>query len=991
MNKLLLKRIIEIILIAVIICNAFIPLSLATKIDETDKTEIETKNKENLDTEETEKEEEKTDKKDNKTEKDEDKIEKDEDKIECSEETDRSVKVETNAPVRALPTNSSEIQDGTYIIKSYANTQKALDVKDNNVQIWDKNEVRNQKFTIKNIGNGYYTIQNTDTGKMLDVYGGYTQAGTNVQIWEANNTDGQKWKIEKEGENYIITSKISGLSLDIYGANYKANGTNIAMWTSEKTNWQKWIFEKYTEPTQSIEEGTYLIKSYANLQKAIEVKENNVQIWDKSEAHNQKFTVKYVGSGYYTIQNTDTGKMLDVYGGYTQAGTNVQIWEANNTDGQKWKIEKEGENYIITSKISGLSLDIYGANYKANGTNIAMWTSEKTNWQKWVFEKYTEPKQIIENGTYEISMASNTNLLLDITGASKKDGANVEIWKKVEANNQKFDIQYVGQGFYKITAVKTGKALDVYGGYTKAGTNVQMWQQNGTDGQLWKIVEVGNNTYNILSKASYLCLDVYGGYTTAGTNVQIWENNGTEAQKFKFQKTEPHTIDDGLYEIQMAIDTSKVLDVEGASKENGANLEIWNRQNTNNQKFTIKFVKDDYYTIQDVRTEKMLDVYGGYTQAGTNVQLWEKNNEDWQIWKIVELKDGTYNIISKHSGLYLDIFGGNTTAGTNVQIWQANGMNSQKFKFAETSRVPENESNYGGVNEAKYPGFKEALQRLQAQHPNWTIKVKYTGIDWNTAVNSENSTDGSGTPESLTDYGGAWRHPTDTRSYGSGWYRASREAIAYMMDPRNSLDDGYIFQFQDLTSTSGSYNDIANMISGTFLTRYQNYSTQTIVNSILSGTKLYNVSPFHITSRILQEQGINGGALNGYSYNGRIVYNLFNINASGSTDEAIIRNGAQKAYDMQWFSPVTCILGSVSFLRSNYFNRGQTTLYYQKYNVVGSSLFTHQYMQNIRAANDEGKRVSDSYKKSGLINSDFTFEIPLYENMPASPSPRPAR
>lgn len=47
-------------------------------------------------------------------------------------------------------------------------------------------------------------------------------------------------------------------------------------------------------------------------------------------------------------------------------------------------------------------------------------------------------------------------------------------------------------------------------------------------------------------------------------------------------------------------------------------------------------------------------------------------------------------------------------------------------------------------------------------------------------------------------------------------------------------------------------------------------------------------------------------------------------------------------------------------------------------------------MQNIRAANDEGNSIYNSYKKNGILNSHFEFIIPIYEGMPASACPRPA-
>ena len=301
-------------------------------------------------------------------------------------------------------------------------------------------------------------------------------------------------------------------------------------------------------------------------------------------------------------------------------------------------------------------------------------------------------------------------------------------------------------------------------------------------------------------------------------------------------------------------------------------------------------------------------------------------------------------------------------------------------------------SNFSDLDESKYPGYKEKLQALQNQHPNWIITIDYTGLDWNTVLDNEDQVI-NGVPRSLTQYGNQWKN--GDAQYGTGWYRASRAAIAYMMDPRNSLDDGYVFQFQDLTSSAGTYQDIAKMIEGTFLTKYTTSSTDSIINTILESSNEYNISPYHLVSRMLQEQGNGGSTLNGYLYsNGiseRIVYNLFNIGATGNSDAEIIQNGAAYAYNNHWFTPETCINGSAKFLYDGYLSQGQTTLYYQKYDVVQAPYYTHQYMQNIRAANDEGKRVSDEYKANGMINSEFEFLIPVYENMPATASPSPAR
>ena len=306
-------------------------------------------------------------------------------------------------------------------------------------------------------------------------------------------------------------------------------------------------------------------------------------------------------------------------------------------------------------------------------------------------------------------------------------------------------------------------------------------------------------------------------------------------------------------------------------------------------------------------------------------------------------------------------------------------------------------SDFNSINSGEYPQIKEMIQQLKQQHPSWNFKILYTDIEWSEAIANEFVGHGSSPrnliPANNSNYTGDWICPVcgPNKVYDSGsWLCASESAIKYMMDPRNSLDDGYVFQFQDLTSSAGTYDDIARMIEGTFLTKYQTSSTDSIINTILDSASEYNVSPYHLVSRMLQEQGTNGSSLNGYVYNGRTVYNLFNIGATGANDAEIIQNGAAYAYNSHWFTPETCIAGSARFLNTGYLSRGQSTLYYQKYNVVAEPYYSNQYMQNIRAANDEGKRISDEYKENGLINGEFEFTIPVYENMPATASPRPA-
>ena len=149
-----------------------------------------------------------------------------------------------------------------------------------------------------------------------------------------------------------------------------------------------------------------------------------------------------------------------------------------------------------------------------------------------------------------------------------------------------------------------------------------------------------------------------------------------------------------------------------------------------------------------------------------------------------------------------------------------------------------------------------------------------------------------------------------------------------------------------------------------------------------------NVSPYHLASRVRQEQGNEGssplisGTYPGYEG----LYNYFNMQASGTTYEEIIRNGLEEARAAGWTTRYAALYGGSQKVSSIFIKRGQNTLYLQKFDVDNSdgTLYWHQYMQNLLAADNEGKSVKKGYENMGVLDNSFLFRVPVYQNMPAS-------
>ena len=98
-------------------------------------------------------------------------------------------------------------------------------------------------------------------------------------------------------------------------------------------------------------------------------------------------------------------------------------------------------------------------------------------------------------------------------------------------------------------------------------------------------------------------------------------------------KTNDEPKFDGIYYIKSKVGSNMYLDISGGSKDDGANVQIWEKSDVDQQKYEIKY-SDGYYTIKPIHSKKVLDVACGSNANGTNVQQYSSNNSDAQKWTI---------------------------------------------------------------------------------------------------------------------------------------------------------------------------------------------------------------------------------------------------------------------------------------------------------------------------------------------------------------------
>ena len=293
-------------------------------------------------------------------------------------------------------------------------------------------------------------------------------------------------------------------------------------------------------------------------------------------------------------------------------------------------------------------------------------------------------------------------------------------------------------------------------------------------------------------------------------------------------------------------------------------------------------------------------------------------------------------------------------------------------------------SNYPDVNQ--FPAsYQNALLALKQKYPNWIFVKMETGLNFNTAVSNElgdKSWISSTKPAS-------WQNGAAAQS---GWSYASEGILRYYMDPRNFLTESAIFQFEQLTYNESYHTETAvqAIVASSFMAGDIPSENMTYAQAFTKIGKELKISPFHLASRVLQEQGTKGtsplisGTYSGYEG----YYNYFNVGASGKDIELIVK-GLTEAMNRGWNSRYKSLYGGASVIGQNYILRGQDTLYLQKFNVSSNSTYNHQYMQNIQAPASEAPGIQKAYSNTGSLNNSFVFKIPVYSNMPASACAQP--
>ena len=275
------------------------------------------------------------------------------------------------------------IEDGVYSFESIASPGKVISVEEGNIQdnanlcLAGNDELLSQQYYVRYEGKGYYSITAEHSNKAWQAKSDSYAEGINLQQNSISNIRSQQYKFVDDGSgNYYIKAKT--------GTAVTLTDKNISMGLIVPSEQQKWKLSSVD--IESVKDGTYMVSNNNNKKYSLTSISSNPVLYEQSELIEQKYNITNAGNGYYKIENTVTGKVLDVKNGSRQAETKIQEYPWNGTDAQLWRIiDLADGQYLIKSKL-GYFIDVKNG-LTNSGSEILTNDRNSNASQKWLLSK----------------------------------------------------------------------------------------------------------------------------------------------------------------------------------------------------------------------------------------------------------------------------------------------------------------------------------------------------------------------------------------------------------------------------------------------------------------------------------------------------------------------------------------------------------------------------------------------------------------------------
>ena len=608
----------------------------------------------------------------------------------------------------------------------------------NNAQRWRLEPVGTDNMD--GVATTFYRVMEMTSGLALSVQSmeireGVSLIAANIAAGSGGNT--QYWYLTGAGgadKYYIAARGNTGLVVSAPNSQSPASGSGLTLKANAKGDYQQWEIAgaddaiaaaEATETSDDPFAGRVFELQPANFpssQKPAELRvanlgDGNVEIKrNHSDRAALQWVFQKIGDDtvdgetrpyYQILPAAEKTRALAPEGGTANNDTRIIADAASmNNSAQHWYVTENSDgSYTITPRSNAdvaLGEKLIGWGWQ---TAISSRTDQSRTYARLTWKLIPEMYDPLDGKSFVLEPKHALGMAAGVKDSSDANYANVELqasktnpyqmWTFEKAGAEELD--GVMTPYYQIKNKASGMVLSTpYRSYVSSGQSLEQYTAENAVHQHWFAVLGDDGYYTLVSRLnSRVCLDVKGGGTTAGSDIQAYNKNDTDSQKWKL--TDASTIDflDGgvFYLSPKHTGTNMVLDICGNGTANETKVQIYEKKETEIQRWKFEKVGTDYlsgkkcnyYTIKSVyATGKALD-NSGSTANGARPHLWDYNaSNKHQQWYVEDAGDGYYFIVPREDTTkYLGVQSANTGNNSVVELWDSNGDN-RKWKLTET-------------------------------------------------------------------------------------------------------------------------------------------------------------------------------------------------------------------------------------------------------------------------------------------------------------------
>lgn len=375
----------------------------------------------------------------------------------------------------------------------------------------------------------------------------------------------------------------------------------------------------------------------------------------------------YSGSNQTAISSNEIYTVKN--GAATNAGTYKATLSLKDKDSYQWASTGKSEDVEVNWSISAASISsakVSAAKQTFNGQALSPSVTVKLG------------DRTLKSGTdYAVTYSDNQHAgtaKVTVTGKGNYAGTASGTFTISPANISEASISVAAQNYTgsQLTPVPTvtldGKSLESGTDFTTSyGNNIKVGTAN--------ITVTGKGDYTGSATSTF---KITRGQATV-KKVKVGEITVTV---YSYPDGYSYVdVPDQWLSINTCTNIDRCVEVAAVSKDNGANVQLWDNNGVNGQIWKFVEESEGVYRIKNAYSNKYLSPDSSHkNEEGCNVLQLSSNGRDDQLWR-AEVYNNKLMLINVHSNYVLDCYGGYADNGTNIQLWSRNNSKAQLFEL----------------------------------------------------------------------------------------------------------------------------------------------------------------------------------------------------------------------------------------------------------------------------------------------------------------------